>query len=72
MEVYYAKNNQIVEYAMGEGRSVHYFMAEDQIQLNDEAMGLKEIYSGKQLQRITGKTQVLMQRNAKGNFVKMF
>lgn len=31
MEVYYAKNNQIVEYAMGEGRSVHYFMAEDQI-----------------------------------------
>lgn len=35
MEIYYAKNTQIIEYIISDSRTVHYFLSADQIELND-------------------------------------
>lgn len=35
LEIYYAKNNQIIEYSISDGKRIHYFLTDDQIELND-------------------------------------
>lgn len=35
MEIYFSKNSQIIEYTICDGKNIHYFLANDQIELND-------------------------------------
>ena len=42
MEIYYAKNNCIIEYVVGDRKKIHFFLNEDQIE-HDRDSNLKDL-----------------------------
>lgn len=72
MEIYFAKNSYIIEYSIADGKRIHYFLNDDQVEYNNELIDLKEVYTGNQLQRTTMGNVKILKKNAKGNFVEVY
>ena len=72
MEIYFAKNSRIIEYSIADGKRIHYFLNDDQVEFNDELIELKEVYTGNHLQRVSLGVEKKFQRNARNKFVEIY